>query len=93
MKYPMRRTEGIRWDRWHRMVVMRSLEMMVMSGVVRRAEVNPPQHLDDRAHIETDLEASLSMPMPLVIIDEQGWFTRFVHRRVAAPFTHERHTT
>jgi hypothetical protein len=91
MEHAMRRTDGIRWDRWHRMVVMRSLQMMVMSGVVRRAEIDPPQHLDDCANIETDPEASLSMPP--VIFDEQGWFTRFVRRREDSPFTHERHTT
>lgn len=92
MKYAMRRTEGIRWDRWHRMVVMRSLQMMVMSRVVRRAELDPPRHLDDCADIEADPEASLSS-MPPVIFDEQGWFTRFFRRRADSHFTHERHTT
>jgi hypothetical protein len=90
MKYAMRRTEGIRWDRWHRMVVMRSLQMMLMSGVIRRAEVDLPQHRDDCADIEADPEASLSMPP--VISDEQGWFTRFVRRRADLLINHERHT-
>ena len=93
MKYAMRRTEGIRWDRWHRMVVMRSLEMMVMNRVVRRAEVDPPRYLDDVADIEMDPEESLSISMPPVIIDEQSWFTLFVRRGVDSPFMHERHTT
>jgi len=97
MKYARRRTEGIRWDRWHRMVVMRSLQMMVMSGVIRRAEVlhraevDLPQHRDDCADIEADPEASLSMPPG--IFDEQGWFTRFVRRRADLLINHERHTT
>lgn len=93
MKYAMRRTAGIRWDRWHRMVVMKSLQMMVLSGVVRRAEVDPPQHRDDCAHIETDPEASLPISMPPIIVDEQGWFTRFCHRRADSLFTQARHTT
>jgi hypothetical protein len=91
MKYAMSRTGGIRWDRWHRMVVMRSLQMMVMSRVVRRAEVDPPQYLDDVADIEADPEASLSMPP--VIVDEQGWFSRFFRRGAESPITHARHTT
>jgi hypothetical protein len=42
VKHNMRRTAGISWAEWHRMVVMRSLKMMVMSGVVRRADLAPP---------------------------------------------------
>jgi len=93
MKYAMRRTKGIRWDRWHRMVVTRSLEMMVMNRVLRHAEVDPPRHSDDAANIEADPEESASRSMRDVITDEQGWFTRFVRRRVGSPFTHARHTT
>jgi len=37
-----RRTAGISWEPWHRAVVMQSLKMMVMSGVVRRADLDPP---------------------------------------------------
>ncbi len=93
MKYARRRTEGIRWDRWHRMVVMKSLQMMVLSGVVRRAEVDPPLHRDDCVNIETDPEALVSISMPPVIVDDQGWFTRFIHRRADSLFTQARHTT
>jgi hypothetical protein len=92
MKHTMRRTIGIRWDRWHRTVVMRSLELMVMNGVVRRAEVDPHWRLDDCADIEEDPEASLSS-MPPVIVDEQCWFTRFSCRQADSPITHSRHTT
>ena len=87
----MRRTEGIRWDRWHRMAMMRSLELMVLNGVVRRAEVDPPQHPARRADIGTNPRASSSMP--LVNLDKQGWFTRFFRRRADVPITHARHTT
>lgn len=95
MKYVMRRAKGVRWDRWHRMVVMRSLEMMVMNGVVRRAEVDPPPYLDDCADIETDTdtEASVSISVPPGIVDEQRWFTRYFRRRTDSSLTHARHTT
>lgn len=93
MKYAMRRTKGIRWDRWHRMVLMRSWQMMVMNRVVRCAEVDPPRYLDHCASFDMDPEASLSVSMPPVNLDEQGWFTRFFCRRVSSPCTHERHTT
>lgn len=89
----MRRTKGVRWDRWHHMVVLRSLQLMVLNGVVRRAEVDPPQHLDDCADIEADSEVSVSISMPPVNLDEKGWFTRFFRRRAESVFTHARHTT
>ena len=92
MKHAMKRTTGIRWDRWHRMVVMRSLKLMVMNGVVRHAEVDPPQHFDDCAGIEEDPEASVSS-MPPVIVDEESWFTRFSCRQADSPLTQVRHTT
>jgi len=73
-------------------MVMRSLEMLVTSGVVRRAEVDPPQHFDERPDSETSPEAS-ELSLPAVNIDAQGWFSRFVRRRADSPFTHVRHTT
>lgn len=91
MKHAMRRTEGIRWDHWHRMAMMRSLELMVLNGVVRSAEVDPPQYSARRADIGTKPRASSSMP--LVNLDKQGWFTRFFRRRADVPITHGRHTT
>ena len=92
MKDVKKGTRGIRWNRWRRRMVMRSLEMLVTSGVVRRAEVDPPQHCDECPDIEMDLEVSISS-MPAVDLDAPGWFTRFVRRRVGSPFTHARHTT
>jgi hypothetical protein len=93
MEHAKRETVGIRWDRWHRRVVMQSLRMMVMSGVVRHAEVDPPQHCDDHEDIETEPESAFSISLRPVSIDEQGWFTRLLCRRVGSPFTHARHTT
>ena len=71
---------------------MRSLEMLVTSGVVRRAEVDPPLHLDERSESEMSPEASVSS-LPAVSLNAEGWFTRFFRRRVSSPFTHVRHTT
>lgn len=92
MEYATRRAKGVRWDRWRRMVVMRSLEMMVMNGVVRRAEVDPPRYLNDCEDIEAGPEASLST-VPSVNLEEQSWFTRFSCRQTELVFTHARHTT
>jgi hypothetical protein len=92
MKHAMKRTKGIRWDRWRRMVVMQSLQLMVTSGVVRRAEMEPHRHGDHCADIEADQEAS-SLAMPPAESDEQGWFTRLFHRRTESPFFHVRHNT
>ena len=94
MKYAKRGTRGIHWGRWRRRMVMRSLEMLVTSGVVRRAEVDPPQYLDERPESDTGPEASeLSLPAVNLNLDAQGWFSRFVRRRADSPFTHVRHTT
>jgi hypothetical protein len=71
---------------------MRSLEMLVTSGVVRRAEIDPPQHDDKCSDSEAGPEASV-LSLPAVNLDAQGWFSRFVRRRADSPFTHVRHTT
>ena len=92
MRKTMKQTKGIRWDRWRRMVVMRSLELMVMNGVVRRAEVDPPRHLDDCADMEADPKASISS-VPSVNLEEQSWFARFSCRQTDPSYTHARHTT
>jgi hypothetical protein len=92
MKYVMRRAKGVRWDRWHCMIVTRSLEMMVMNGVVRRAEVDPPEHFDVCADSETDSETSVAA-MPPVDHHKQRWFTRFFRRRADVLISHARHMT
>jgi hypothetical protein len=91
MRNAIRRTGGIRWDHWRRMAMMRSLELMVLNGVVRSAEVDPPQYPAGRAAMEAASRASSSMP--LVNLEKQSWFTRFIRRRADASFTHARHTT
>lgn len=93
MEHAKRETVGIRWDGWHRRVEMQSLRMMVMSGVVCHAAVDPSQHRDDRIDIEMEPESAFSVSLPPVIIDEQGCLTRLLHRRAGSPFTYARQTT
>jgi hypothetical protein len=85
-------TRGVHWGRWRRGIVMRSLEMLVTSGVVRRAEVDPPQHRYECPDSEVDPETS-ALSLPAVNLDATGWFSRFIRRRGNSPFTHVRHTT
>jgi hypothetical protein len=92
MKYVTRRTEGIRWDRWRRIAMIQSLRMMVLSGVVRRAELYPHRHFDKCVDLDADPEATLSS-MSDVVLDEQSWLTRFSCRRADSLLTHARHTT
>lgn len=92
MKHLMRRTKGIRWDLWHRTTVTRSLEMLVMNRVVRRAEVDPPRQRLDSASMKADRKSS-TRSTPPANFDAGGWFTSFVRRRAGSPFTDVRHTT
>jgi hypothetical protein len=86
MKYAMRRTAGTRWDR---RAAMRSLQLMVVNGVIRRAEVFPHRNLDKYVDLDADPEASLSS----MAIDKQSWFTRFSGRQAESPLTHARNAT
>ncbi len=89
----MKRAKGVCWDSWHRMVALRSLQLMVMNGVVRHATVDPPQRFDTCAAMKADLEAAGSISLSTAIVDEQSWFTRIFRRQAGSPFTHARHTT
>jgi hypothetical protein len=88
MKYARRRTAGTRWDR---KAAMRSLQLMVVNGVIRRAEVFPHRNLDKYVDLDADPEASVSS-LSTATLDTQGWFTRFVGRQAESPLTHARHT-
>jgi hypothetical protein len=92
MKQVMRRTKGMRWDLWHRTAVTRSLEMLVMNRVVRRAEVDPPRQRNDSVGTKADRKSSSSSTPPADFY-EGCWFSRFLRRRVSSPFTDVRHTT
>ena len=89
MKYAMRRTAGTRWDR---KAAMRSLQLMVVNGVIRRAEVFPHRNLDKYVDLDADPEAALSS-MAVGTDDKQSWFTRFSCRQTESPFTHARNAT
>jgi hypothetical protein len=88
MKYAMRRTRGIRRDR---MAAMRSLQLMVVNGVIRRAEVFPHRNLDKYVDLDADPEASLSS-LSAVMPDQHSWFALF-SRPVDSPLTHARNAT
>jgi hypothetical protein len=94
MSYAMKRIEGICWESRRCMVVMQSLRLMVLSGVLRRAEVDPPQYLDVCAGSETDADTAASLSSVLHgSVDSQSWFTRLFHRRADLIIHHARHTT
>jgi len=92
MKHVMRRTKGIRWDLWHRTTVRRSLEMLVMNRVVRRAEVDPPRYQSNGVGGKGAPWRPESF-LPSVSPEEPGWFARFFRRRADSSLTHVRHTT
>jgi len=87
MKYARRRTAGTRWDR---KAAMRSLQLMVVNGVIRRAEVFPHRNLDKYVDLDADPEASLSS---LSAVTPNSWFARFSSRQVDFPLTHARNAT
>jgi hypothetical protein len=89
MNYAMRRTRGTRRDR---MAAMRSLQLMVVNGVVRRAEVYPHRNLDKYVDLDADPEASLSS-LSAVTPDQHSWFARFSHRQADSPLMHARNAT
>ncbi len=79
MKHNMRWAAGISWEEWHRMVVMRSLKMMVMSGVVRRANLNPPLVHFDSAEGGSDGQGG-DQPSADSLA-EPGWLARMFFSR------------
>ena len=79
MKHTMRRRVGISWERWHRMFVMQSLRMMVMSGVVRRADCDPPLvHLNSA---QGGLDGQGGDKTSASSLAEPGWFARMFFSR------------
>ena len=89
MKYAMRRTRGTRRDR---MATMRSLQLMVVNGVIRRAEVFPHRNLDKYVDLDADPEASWSS-LSAVTPDQRSWFARFSSQPADSPLTHARNAT
>ena len=89
MKYTMRRTTAARRNR---MATMRSLQLMVVNGVIRRAEVFPHRNLDKYVDLDAYPEASLSS-LSAVTPDRHRWFALFSSRPADSPLTHARNAT
>lgn len=87
MPYTMRGTIAARRNR---MTTMRSLQLMVINGVIRRAEVFPHRNLDKYVDLDADPEASLSS---LSAVTPDSWFARFSSRQADFPLTHARNAT
>ena len=79
MKRTMRRRAGIPWEQWRRMVVLQSLQMMVMSGVVRRADLDPPPV--DRHLAQGGPERQGGGEPSASSVAEPGWFARMFFSR------------
>ena len=70
-----------RWLLWRKPISMDSLKMMVLSGVVRRADGSPPL-MPTRTvywHHEDTASATASESRPA-----QGWLSRWLGRKVPA---------
>ncbi len=89
MTYTMRGTIAARRNR---MATMRSLQLMVINGVIRRAEVFPHRNLDKYVDLDADPEASLSS-LSAVTPDQYSWFARFSSRSADSTLTHARNAT
>jgi hypothetical protein len=79
-----RRKPAVKVTCWRRSVTLQTLQMMVMSGVVRPADLNPPLssgrvgfQLPDNPHATPRRESA----------SEQGWLARlFLGRKPQAPW-------
>jgi hypothetical protein len=74
VKHSIRPTAGISREQWRRIVVARSLKMMVRSGVLRRADIDPP-----RVHFNPAQGGSFWQggdETPPNTMAEPGWFAR-----------------
>ena len=89
MPYTMRGTIAARRNR---MTTMRSLQLMVINGVIRRAEVFPHRNLDKYVDLDADPEASLSS-LSAITPDPHSWFAMFSSRPADLPLTHARNAT
>ncbi len=89
MPYTMRGTIAARRNR---MTTMRSLQLMVINGVIRRAEVFPHRNLDKYIDLDADPEASLSS-LSAITPDQHSWFASFSSRPADLPLTHARNAT
>jgi hypothetical protein len=70
----LKRTAGISWKQRHRQAVTGDLKMMVLSGVVRWADIDPPLLRQHSAKIGIDpCKGALDLDDD---IQEPGWLAR-----------------
>lgn len=81
MKAVAKRKAGVKWDLWRRAVSFESLQMMVMSGVVRRADLDPPQNPDRTGYWHRE---AVKFAVPQESASEQGWISRMILGRKSA---------
>jgi hypothetical protein len=63
------------WNFWRGTVSFQSLQMMVMSGVVRRADLDPPQ---DPVRTGYWHREAGKVSIPQEAASEQGWISRMI---------------
>lgn len=76
MKPTVKRKTVKNWNLWRGAVSFQSLQMMVMSGVVRRADLDPPQNPVRSGYWHRD--ASNKDGLPQEAASEQGWISRMI---------------
>lgn len=75
MKAVVQRRAGVKWNLWRRAVSFESLQMMVMSGVVRRADLDPPPNPGRTGYWHRDAP---KVAVPQESVSEQGWISRMI---------------
>ena len=75
MKTIVKRKVSVKWELWRGAVSLQSLQMMVMSGVVRRADLDPPQ---DPGRTGYWHRGKNRVNIPQESASEQGWISRML---------------
>ncbi len=70
-----KRKVSAKWGLWRGAVSLQSLQMMVMSGVVRRADLDPPQ---DPGRTGYWHRGKNRVNIPQESASEQGWISRML---------------
>lgn len=81
VKHATKRKTMVKWDLWRRAVSFESLQMMVMSGVVRRADLDPPQNPERTGYWHRE---AAKVAVPQEAASEQGWISRMILGRKSA---------
>lgn len=75
MNVAAKRKRSSNWGLWRRTISLQSLQMMVMSGVVRRADLDPPQDPVRTGYWHRD---TARVNIPQESASEQGWISRML---------------